>query len=98
MAHDVPEITPEELVQRLESGAPMRVLDVRAPAAVAAGRIDLVPAECFINIRGSELLAMGEGVRGTISANGPIAVVCRRGHSSQQGAVVVYDLCYTANS
>ncbi|HLQ66710.1 MAG TPA: MBL fold metallo-hydrolase [Candidatus Limnocylindrales bacterium] len=98
MAHDVPEITPEELVQRLESGAPMRVLDVRAPAAVAAGRIDLVPAERFINIRGSELLAMGEGVRGTIPANGPIAVVCGRGNSSKQVAVVLNDLGYTAIS
>ena len=76
----------------------MRVLDVRAPAAVAAGRIDLVPAERFINIRGSELLAMGEGVRGAIPENGPIAVVCGRGNSSKQVAVVLNDLGYTAIS
>jgi glyoxylase-like metal-dependent hydrolase (beta-lactamase superfamily II) len=98
MANDVPEITPEELVQRLESGAPLRVLDVRAPAAVASGRIDIVPAERFINIRGSDVMAMGEGVRQELPADGPIAVVCGRGNSSKQVAAVLNDLGYSAIS
>jgi len=98
MGHDASEITPEELVHRIESGAPVRVLDVRAPAAVSSGRIDLVPADSFLNIRGSELLAMGEGIREALPQDGPIAVVCGRGNSSKQVALVLGEMGYTAVS
>ena len=81
---DTPEITSEELVRAVESGQSMRILDVRAPAALAGGRIDLVPAEKFLNIRGSEILAMGEGVASVLPPDGPIAVVCGKGNASKQ--------------
>lgn len=95
---DVPEITPEELVRRLESGAPLRVLDVRPPTAVTAGHIDLLPAEGFINIKGSELLAMGSDVKRAIPADGPIAVVCGHGNSSKQVTLVLNEMGYDALS
>jgi glyoxylase-like metal-dependent hydrolase (beta-lactamase superfamily II) len=98
MTLEVSEITPEELVQRLESGADLRVLDVRLPAAVAAGRIDIVPPERFVNILGSQLLAMGEGIREALPPDGPIAVVCGRGNSSKQIAGILGDLGYSAQS
>jgi glyoxylase-like metal-dependent hydrolase (beta-lactamase superfamily II) len=95
---EVPEITAEELVRRLESGAPLRVLDVRAPGALADGRIDLVPPDRFINIRGSEIMAMGEGVRKVIAPDGPVTVVCGRGNASRQIALILGDMGYEAAS
>lgn len=95
---DTPEITSEELVRTVESGGPLRVLDVRLPTALATGKIDVVPAERFLNIRGSEILAMGEGVASALPPDGPIAVVCGRGNSSKQIASHLNELGYSARS
>jgi glyoxylase-like metal-dependent hydrolase (beta-lactamase superfamily II) len=94
----IPEITPEELVQRLESGAALRVLDVRTPEAVAAGRIDLLPSDRFVNVRGSELLALRGAVKEKLPPDGPIAVVCGHGNSSKQVALFLNHLGYDAMS
>ena len=93
-----PEITPEELVERVEAGMPLRVLDVRAPSALSEGRIDIVPADRFINIRGSEIMAMGEQVRDVIAPDGPVAVVCGRGNASRQVALILNELGFQASS
>lgn len=100
MSHlpNVPEITSEELIRAVESGNPLRILDVRAPAALAGGKIDLVPADRFLNIRGSEILAMGEGIASALPPDGPIAVVCGRGNSSKQVAHHLIELGYSARS
>ena len=98
LGNAVPEITPEELVQRVESGAPLRVLDVRAPNALSEGRIDIVPAERYINIRGSEIMAMGDQVRDVIAPDGPVTVVCGRGNASKQVAVILNELGFQASS
>lgn len=94
----IPEITPEELVQRLESGGGVRVLDVRTPEAVAAGRIDLLPPERFVNIRGSELMAMGSRLPSALPTEGPVAVVCGHGNSSKQVAMLLNQMGYEAMS
>jgi len=95
---DVHEITPEELVSRIESGAPIRVLDVRAPEALSGGRIDILPADRFLNIRGSEIVAMGDSVANSIRRDGPIAVVCGHGNSSRQVALHLSALGFQAVS
>ena len=92
----VPEISPEELVLRIESGAPLRVLDVRANTA--SGRIDIIPQDCYVNIRGSQLLAMGADVRNAVPPSDPVAVVCDRGTSSKQIAAHLNVLGYKAES
>ena len=92
----VPEISPEELVQQVESGAPLRVLDVRANTA--GSRIDILPPERYVNIRGSQILAMGRAVTGSIPQSDPVAVVCERGNSSKQIAAHLTDLGYRAHS
>ena len=97
-AADVREITPEELVRTIESGAPIRVLDVRAPEALAGGRIDILPAERFINIRGSEILSKGEAIASTLAPDGPVAVVCGRGNSSRQVAIHLNEIGFEAMS
>lgn len=97
-ATEVPEISPEELVRTIESGSPIRVLDVRAPEALAGGRIDILPAERFINIRGSEILSKGEAIAATIAPDGPVAVVCGRGNSSKQVVLHLNEIGFQAMS
>ena len=92
----VPEISPEELVLRIESGAPLRVLDVRANTA--NGRIDIVKQDRYLNIRGSQILAMGDDVRSAVPDSDMVAVVCDRGNSSKQIAAHLVDLGYKAES
>jgi glyoxylase-like metal-dependent hydrolase (beta-lactamase superfamily II)/rhodanese-related sulfurtransferase len=94
----VPEITCEELIRTIESGEPIRVLDIRAPAVLFGGRIDLLPPERFLNIRGSEILSLGEAVGSELPMDGPIAVVCGHGNSSKQIAVHLNELGYRARS
>ena len=79
----VPEITPEDLIRCIESGDPIRILDVRAPAYLASSRIELLPKERFTNIPGSEVLAMGDAIKNVLAPDGPVAVVCARGNDSK---------------
>ena len=94
----VPEITPEDLVRAIESGAPIRVLDIRAPNALAGGRIDVGSPDQFVNMRGSEVVSLGEGIRSTLDPETPLAVVCGRGNSSKQVAAHLNELGYRAQS
>ena len=95
---DAPEMTPEDFVRTVESGAAVRVLDVRAPEALATGRIDIVPSERFINIRGSEILARGEAISDALAPDGPLVVVCGRGNSSKQVALHLNEIGFHAIS
>lgn len=79
----IPEITPQQLVEAVERGEAIHVLDVRAPQRLAAGRIDIVPDERFHNVRGSELLAREDP---GLSRDARIAVVCGLGNDSRRVA------------
>jgi rhodanese-related sulfurtransferase len=91
----VPELSSEDLVQRVESGTALRVLDIRANNA---NRIDILPGDRYVNIRGSQILAMGERIRESLRPDGPVAVVCERGNSSKQIAAYLNGLGYQAES
>lgn len=93
-----PEISPEDLVRAIESGAPIRVLDIRAPNALAGGRIDVGSPEQFVNMRGSEVVSLGEGIRSALDPEMPLAVVCGRGNSSREVAAHLNELGYRARS
>jgi glyoxylase-like metal-dependent hydrolase (beta-lactamase superfamily II) len=93
-----PEISPEDLVRAIESGAPIRVLDIRAPNALAGGRIDVGSPDQFVNMRGSEVVSLGEGIRSALDPEMPLAVVCGRGNSSKQVAAHLNELGYRARS
>ena len=97
-APQAPEITCEDLIRTVESGAPIRVLDIRAPSALSGGRIEIVPPDRFLNIRGSEILSLGEAVGSELSVDGPIAVVCGHGNSSKHIALHLNELGYHARS
>jgi glyoxylase-like metal-dependent hydrolase (beta-lactamase superfamily II) len=98
MSHprEVPEVTCEALIRRVEAGEPIRVLDIRANTG--SGRIDIVPDDRYQNIRGSQLAALGRGIPSTVPQADPVAVVCDQGNSSQQIAMFLNRLGYRAES
>ncbi len=77
-----PEISPIDLARALEAGEPYQVLDVRLPAALAGGTIDLVPPERFRNMVGSRVLAQRSFAPEFVRPDAPVAVVCGHGNSS----------------
>ena len=77
-----PEITPEEFVASVERGEPQQVLDVRAQERLAGGRVDLVPADRFFNIRGSQLMATDDLRSTGIDPDRPLTIVCGFGNDS----------------
>ncbi len=83
-SHRTPEIAPAELARRLEAGEPVRVLDIRAPQRLEAGRVEPVAEDRFHNVRGSEFVRISdpEGELGLDPAD-PVAVVCARGNDSK---------------
>jgi glyoxylase-like metal-dependent hydrolase (beta-lactamase superfamily II) len=78
-----PEITPLELARALEGTDPVQVLDVRAPARVAAGRVDTPPAHRFHNLVGSRVRAHRSLDGMGLDPAMPIAVVCGHGNDSR---------------
>ncbi|MGE5176900.1 MAG: MBL fold metallo-hydrolase [Hyphomicrobiales bacterium] len=94
----IPEISPEELIRDAESGVPVRVLDVRKPSEIQAGKIEIVPHDRFVPILGSRLLAMGPRITEKLPVDGPIAVVCGHGNTSKQIALILNALGYDAAS
>jgi len=92
----VPELSAVDLVERVESGDPIRVLDIRGN--IASGRVDIVPDERYVNLRGSEIMGMGDRIQQAFAADGPVAVVCERGNSSKQIAAYLNGRGYRAAS
>jgi glyoxylase-like metal-dependent hydrolase (beta-lactamase superfamily II) len=85
MKHEVsaPEITPQGLVRAVESQDELYVLDVRAPFRLANGLIDIVPPQQFLNIKGSDLLALEDPTSAGLPRHAPLAVVCGHGGDSR---------------
>jgi glyoxylase-like metal-dependent hydrolase (beta-lactamase superfamily II) len=78
------EIDPFELAIRLEAGDRIRILDVRAPQRLAAGRVDPVPADRFHNIPGSEFVRMADPAASIgLDPADPVVVVCGHGNDSR---------------
>ncbi|MCL7958962.1 MAG: MBL fold metallo-hydrolase [marine benthic group bacterium] len=94
---DAREIGPLDLAVRLEAGDPIRVLDVRAPQRLAAGRVDPVPAERFHNIRGSEFVRLADPAAAIgLDPADPVAVVCGHGNDSRVIAALLEGRGYDA--
>jgi len=92
------EITAEGLARALEAGEALQVVDVRNPARVAAGRIDLVPAGRFHNVVGSKLRASA-GLDDTgLDPALPAVVVCGHGNDSRVTAAHLRALGLEASS
>lgn len=93
-----PEISARELAAAIENGAPIQVLDVRAPHRVAAGRIDTAPESRFHNIVGSRLIAARSREQVGLDPAVPVAVVCGHGNDSKVAALLLSRFGYDARS
>lgn len=94
----VSEITPEELIESIETGDGIQVLDVRAPHRLAGGHIDLLPEDRFFNMAGSEVVALQDLGEIGIDKGRPVAVVCGHGNSSKGIARLLGERGYEARS
>ncbi len=96
---DVSEIEPFDLAVRLEAGEPIRILDVRSPQHLAAGRVEPVPVDRFHNIRGSEFVQLADPAS-TIGLDPaePVTVVCGHGNDSRVIAALLEQRGYAASS
>jgi glyoxylase-like metal-dependent hydrolase (beta-lactamase superfamily II) len=79
----VTEMSVRELVRQVEDREEIHVLDVRAPARLESGRIDILPPERFHNIRGSEVLGLRDPAESGLPRDALVAVVCGRGNDSR---------------
>jgi glyoxylase-like metal-dependent hydrolase (beta-lactamase superfamily II) len=80
----VQEISATELATRLEAGDDIQLLDVRAPFRLASGgQIELGELDRFINIAGSELMALPDPVAAGLDRDVPVVTVCGHGQSSR---------------
>jgi len=61
----------------------MQVLDVRAPAALQSGMIDLGPPERFFHRPGSQIVHQRSFGEDFLRTELPVAVVCQRGNDSR---------------
>jgi glyoxylase-like metal-dependent hydrolase (beta-lactamase superfamily II) len=81
---EVREISATELARQLEGGTDVQLLDVRAPMRLAgSGRIELGPEERFINIAGSQLMALPDPAQAGLDRQLPVVAICGHGNSSQ---------------
>ncbi len=92
------EITPEELIESIETGEEIQVLDVRAPHRLADGHIDLLPEDRFFNMAGSQVIALQDLSEIGIDKGRPVAVVCGHGNSSKNISHLLGERGYEARS
>lgn len=79
-----PELTSEELIHAVESGEDIQILDVRAPHRLDSGRIDIVADRHFLNVRGSEILALEYAGAIGLDPEARVVVVCGFGSDSRR--------------
>ena len=94
----VPSLEPDELAQRLDSGEPLQVLDIRAPDKVERGRVTFGAALRFTAVPNSKLLALPSLDSVGLDATRPVAVVCGHGNSSRPTAAFLRDRGFEAYS
>lgn len=94
----VSEITPEELIESIETGEGIQVLDIRAPHRLADGHIDLLPEDRFFNMAGSQVIALQDLGEIGIDKGRPVAVVCGHGNSSKSITRLLGERGYEARS
>jgi glyoxylase-like metal-dependent hydrolase (beta-lactamase superfamily II) len=83
---NVPELTPAELVQAVEAGRDIHILDIRTPQQLASGMVDIVDDGRFHNIP-VERIDLDGSAEGLDLARAPeYAVVCTRGNDSYKVA------------
>jgi len=98
MTEPLPEISPQDLAERLERGEPLQVLDVRAPEKVERGRIAFGSDLVFHAHPSSKLYGAPDLGQLELDSARPIAVVCGHGNSSKKATAFLRERGYEAYS
>jgi len=98
MTEPLPEISPQDLAQRLERGEPVQVLDVRAPEKVERGRIAFGSELVFHAHPSSKLFGARDVGELKLDSARPVAVVCGHGNSSKKATAFLRERGYEAYS
>src|SRR5918996_6481092 len=94
----VPSLEPDELAQRLDSGEPIQVLDIRAPDKIARGHVTLGAALGFTAMPNSRLFALPSLDPLGLDVRRPVAVGCGHGNSSQRTTALLREHGFEAYS
>lgn len=94
----LPELSPDDLARRLDAGERVQLLDVRAPARIAEGRIAFGAALEFKNFAASQLYALSTLDPLGLDPRTPVAVVCGHGNSSRKATAYLRQKGFEAYS
>lgn len=94
----LPQIPPQELAERLDSGESVQVLDVRAPEKVAQGHVAIGPQLAFHALPNSQIFALPDVRELHLDPARPVAVICGHGNSSKQTTAFLRERGYDAYS
>jgi glyoxylase-like metal-dependent hydrolase (beta-lactamase superfamily II) len=94
----LPQISPQQLAERLDHGEPLQVLDVRAPEKVEQGHIAIGSELDFHAHPNSKLFALPDVSALRLDTTRPIAVVCGHGNSSKKATAFLRERGYEAYS
>jgi len=83
----VPEISPLELLKKLEAGEPVQIVDVRARSGNTVPAVGLIPQDRLIAIVGSRLVQYSDLAGTGIDPSRPVVVICAHGNDSKIGAL-----------
>src|SRR5207248_8362200 len=82
-----PQISPDELAQRLDRGEPLQLLDIRASERVAQGAVSFGPTLDFRAVPASQMYALPRLDPLALDPRRPVAVMCGHGNSSRQATL-----------
>jgi glyoxylase-like metal-dependent hydrolase (beta-lactamase superfamily II) len=94
----VPELSPQDVAERLDAGEPLQVLDVRSADRVARGTIRLGEAIAFHALPRSQLVKLPSLDGLGLDQHRPIAVVCGHGNSSKAATAFLRERGFEAYS
>src|SRR5438046_8933817 len=98
MPTPIPQISPDELARRLDSGAPVQLLDIRAAERVAQGAVSFGPTLDFRALPASQIYRLPQLAPLELDPRRPVVVICGHGNSSKQATLFLREQGFEAYS
>ena len=94
----IPQISPDELARRLDSGEPVQLLDIRAAERVAQGAVSFGPTLDFRALPASQIYRLPHLEPLELDPRRPVVVICGHGNSSKQATLFLRERGFEAYS
>ncbi len=98
MPTPIPQISPDELARRLDSGEPVQLLDIRAAERVAQGAVSFGPTLDFRALPASQIYRLPHLEPLELDPRRPVVVICGHGNSSKQATLFLREQGFEAYS